>query len=262
MRITVLPITDTSIDIVADVLAFSADRPDDRLTVIASTFTDVTVHGLRFTPDIDACLLPPGTAQPGGAVEELAAYHVDAEWFPMTEASLAAAVLRTRLLALGYPMSQVVQAMASRFSPGFTLLPASDDSVETLVVVEREGQEEAWPARRFRAVPPQPVTRVVRTGLDRATAAPGVLRALRQTDAIIVRADEYAALDTVPFLELPGVLDALTGTRATVLVSGGEHLPDDLRTRLGGRPITGGVAEALATVGPAAPAGTSVWDRP
>ncbi|MGW9827411.1 LPPG:FO 2-phospho-L-lactate transferase [Brevibacterium pityocampae] len=261
MRITVLPLTDTSTDVLADVLAFTSDRTEDRVTVIASTFTDVTVHGLRFSPDIDACLLPPSTALPGGAVEELAAYHVDAEWFPMTEASLAAAVLRTRLLALGYPLSQVVQAMASRFSPAFSLLPASDDAVETLVVVERDGQEEAWPARRFRAADPQRVTRVVRTGIEGATAAPGVLRALRQADAIIVRADEYAALDTVPVLELPGVLDALTGTRATVLLSGGDSLPSELRSRLRATEITGAVAEALAGVEPAAPAGTTVWDR-
>lgn len=260
MKITALPLTDTSTDVLADLRGIAAKEPDTQLTVVASTFTDATVHGLRFCPDLDACLLPPAGPVPGGAVEELAAYHVDAEWFAMTEASLAAAVLRTRLLGLGYPLSQVVQAMARRFDPRFTLLPASDDAVETLVVVARGDHEEAWPARRFRAGPPPPVQRVVRTGFEGAAAGPGVLRAIRHSDAVIVRADEFAALDTVPMLELPGVLDALTGTRATVLTLGAQYLPGELRRRLGAVEVTGSLAEALTRVRPAA-TGTSVWDR-
>ena len=89
MRITVLPLTDTSTDVLADVLAFTSDRTEDRVTVIASTFTDVTVHGLRFSPDIDACLLPPSTALPGGAVVR--------DFFPQR------AVLARAAAPLGHP---------------------------------------------------------------------------------------------------------------------------------------------------------------
>jgi LPPG:FO 2-phospho-L-lactate transferase len=260
MKITALPLTDTSTGVLADVVDFAGSLPRSQVTVIASTFTDVTVHGLRFTPDLDACLLPPSTAVPGGAVQELAAYHVDAEWFPMTEASLAAAVLRTRLLGLGYPLSQVVQAMATRYTPSFTLLPASDDSVETLVVVRQGDHEEAWPARRYRADSSPEAQRVVRSGFEGAMAAPGVLKAIRQADVVLVRADEFAAYDTVPTLQLPGVIDALTGTRARLLTLGAEFLPDELRRRLGGREVTGTIAEACADLPSSTPTRT-VWDR-
>ena len=125
MKITVLPVTDGLTHVIADVRQAGMQHTAAELTVVASTLTDVTVHGLRFCPDIDACLIPPTSPVPGGAAAELAAFRVDAEWFSMNDRQLAAAVLRSRLMGLGYGLSAVTQAMTKRYAPDFTVLPLS-----------------------------------------------------------------------------------------------------------------------------------------
>lgn len=247
MKVTVLPITDATIDVIADIE--QVDAVD--LTVVASTLTDVTIHGLRFTPDLDACLIPPRPAVAGGAVDELAAYHVDSEWFDMTEATLAAAILRTRLLDLGYTLGNVVTAMSQKYSPDFTLLPLTDSSVETLVVTEVDGHRQAWPARRYTAQEPGPALNLVRNGLDSAKAAPGVLGAIRSAEVVVVAAGPDAEYSTIPALRLPGVLEALRGTRAAVHVAGAEHLPAGFLAELGATHVPevspGGLTDILRT---------------
>lgn len=262
MKITVLPLTDSSTSVLADVRAAAGAIPDAELTIIASTLTDVTVHGLRFCPDIDACYLPPSMPLEGGAVSELRDYHVDAEWFSMTERTLAAAVLRTRLLGLGYPLSQVTKAMSSRFDLGYTLLPLSDDAVETFVVVRVDGHEEAWPARRFLEHPVSDVVRIARSNFENAKAAPGVLAAIRRADAVIVYADQYATFDALPAFDLPGMMEALTGSQARKFTIGAKFLSPQVRERLAATEIED-VEGTLANLRPVRPAvGLTVWDSP
>ncbi|WP_349828704.1 2-phospho-L-lactate transferase CofD family protein [Brevibacterium litoralis] len=269
MKITVLPLTDSTSDVLADVRAVTGDLDDVDLTVVASTLTDVTVHGLRFSPDLDACFLPPSMPVSGGAVSELRDYHVDAEWFTMTERTLAAAILRTRLLGLGYPLSQVTKAMSSRFDLDYTLLPLSDQAVETFVVVRTGTQEEAWPARRYLENPVPDVVRIARTGFDEAKAAPGVLAAVRQADVLVVHADHYAAFDTVPAFDLPGMTEAVAGSKSTVLTLGAKFLPDTLREKIGGREVEDLEAALAELAGSAdstdasgADGGSGIWAPP
>ena len=67
--------------------------------------------------------------------EELAAYDADPTWFGLGDRDLATHLIRTRMLDAGYPLSAVTAALAARWQPGVTLLPMSDQRVETHVVV-------------------------------------------------------------------------------------------------------------------------------
>lgn len=260
MKITVLPVTDGLTHVLADVRQAGLAHEDAELTVVASTLTDVTVHGLRFSPDIDACLIPPASPVPGGAASELAAFRVDAEWFPMNDLQLAAAVLRSRLLGLGYGMTPVTQAMSTRYAPDFAILPLTDTAVETMAVVPGKQNDEAWPARRYFASGRTDAKQIVRTGFDDAKAAPGVLKAIRESDVVVFAVDDHPEFTAVGALELPGVLDALAGTRAEVLTVGADRLPAETRTRLGGQPADGRLAELLAAASPRSEGGSStVW---
>ncbi|NBP85369.1 MAG: hypothetical protein EBU54_09345, partial [Mycobacteriaceae bacterium] len=69
------------------------------------------------------------------AKEELAAYGVQPDWFGLGDRDLATHLVRSQMLRAGYPLSQVTTALCDRWSPGATLLPASDDRCETHVVV-------------------------------------------------------------------------------------------------------------------------------
>src|SRR6185436_801074 len=67
--------------------------------------------------------------------DELAAYGAEPSWFGLGDKDIATHLVRTRMLSAGYPLSAVTAALCARWQPGVTILPASDDRVETHVVV-------------------------------------------------------------------------------------------------------------------------------
>jgi LPPG:FO 2-phospho-L-lactate transferase len=125
------------------------------VTAVVNIGDDVTLHGLRVCPDLDSVMYTLG----GGADEqrgwgrakeswvvreELAAYGAEPAWFGLGDRDVATHLVRTRMLGAGYPLSAVTEALCARWRPGVTLLPASDDRVETHVVVpsdDGDGEE-------------------------------------------------------------------------------------------------------------------------
>ena len=67
---------------------------------------------------------------------ELAAYAVAPEWFGLGDRDTATHLVRSQMLAAGYPLSAVTEALCDRWQPGVRLLPMTDDRVETHVVVD------------------------------------------------------------------------------------------------------------------------------
>ena len=124
------------------------DEPEHEVTAVVNTGDDVTMHGLRICPDLDTvhvhprrrhrrgARLGPGRTRRWTVKEELAAYDADPSWFGLGDRDLATHLVRTRMLDAGYPLSDVTAALCHRWQPGVTLLPMSDDRVETHVVVD------------------------------------------------------------------------------------------------------------------------------
>src|SRR5690242_13013001 len=125
------------------------------VTAVVNVGDDVTLHGLRICPDLDSVMYTlGGGADPergwGRAGEtwtvkaELAEYGAEPTWFGLGDKDVATHLVRTRMLDAGYPLSAVTEALCARWQPGIRLLPASDERVETHVVVaaaERAGHE-------------------------------------------------------------------------------------------------------------------------
>jgi LPPG:FO 2-phospho-L-lactate transferase len=104
------------------------------------------MHGLRICPDLDTVMYTLGggideqrgwgrAGETWTVKEELAAYAADPDWFGLGDRDLATHLIRTRMLDAGYPLSAVTAALAARWQPGVTLLPMSDQRVETHVVL-------------------------------------------------------------------------------------------------------------------------------
>jgi LPPG:FO 2-phospho-L-lactate transferase len=176
--------------------------------------------------------------------EELAAYGAEPQWFTLGDRDIATHVVRTRMLALGYPLSQVTEALCARWRPGVRLLPMSDDPVETHVVVEdadAEGGERAvhfqeWWVRLHAATPAR---RILAVGVDRAKPAPGVLEAIRDADVVLLPpSNPVVSIGTV--LSVPGVRDAMRGTRAPVV---------GVSPIIGGAPVRGMADACLQAIG-------------
>jgi len=231
-------------------------RPGDHeVTVVGNTADDVTLHGLRVCPDLDTVMYTLGggvheeqgwgrTDETFTVAEELAAYGAQPQWFTLGDRDVATHLVRTRMLGLGYTLSQVTDALCARWQPGVRLLPMSDDPVETHVVVpddEADGGERAvhfqeWWVRMHAAVPAR---RILAVGVEQAKPAPGVLEAIRDADAVLLPpSNPVVSIGTV--LSVPGVRDAMRGTRAPVV---------GVSPIVGGAPVRGMADACLTAIG-------------
>ena len=225
------------------------------LTVIGNTGDDITLFGLRVCPDIDTLLYTLGggihEGQGWGRADEthnvaaeLAALGATPQWFALGDKDFGTHVFRSQLLAQGMPLSDVVVRLSMRWgldAQGVRLLPMTDTPVETHVVVEQDGEQRAihfqeWWVR-YRAQ--LPAERFVVAGLDRAAPAPGVLDAIRDADVVVLPPSNPVVSIGI-ILGVPGVRDALRGTRAPVV---------GVSPLVGGRPVRGHADVCLRTIG-------------
>ena len=101
---------------------------------------------------------------------------------------LATHLVRTSMLRDGATLSEATARLCDRWQPGVQLLPMSDDPVETHVDTTIEGRperlhfQEFW--IRYRAEVPVHAVEVV--GIEKATAAPGVVDAITDADVVLI----------------------------------------------------------------------------
>ena len=229
---------------------------DSTVTVVANTGDDITLFGLRVCPDVDTLLYTLGggvhDGQGWGRADEshrvqgeLAAYGAVPQWFALGDLDLGTHVVRSQWLGQGASLSEVTSRLAARWAlpeKRIELLPMTDVPVETHVVVDDgDGGERAihfqeWWVRHQAALPAR---RFVVAGLDRATAAPGVLDAIRRADVVLLPPSNPVVSIGI-ILGVPGVRDALRGTAAPVV---------GVSPLISGRPVRGHADACLDAIG-------------
>jgi LPPG:FO 2-phospho-L-lactate transferase len=228
--------------------------PGAQITVIGNTGDDITLFGLRVCPDLDTVMYTLGggiheeqgwgRADETYAVsEELAAYGVQPAWFGLGDRDVATHIVRTQMLSAGYPLSAVTAALCERWQPGVTLLPMSDDRVETHVVIDDEegtGRRAVHFQEYWVRLHAQPVAHeVVAVGADESAPGPGVLDAIARADVVILPpSNPVVSIGTV--LAVPGIRTALETCRAPVV---------GLSPIVGGAPVRGMADKVLAAIG-------------
>ena len=244
-----------------------------RLVVVASGAEDLTLCGLRFTPDLDALARIPALADPAGGPsaqasgtgvvgELLRSWDALPPWFRPDDLDLARAVVRTRRLAAGATPSEISAGLTPERA-GVRLLPMTDRPVEAHVVLESADDPDgrvavhaaSWASAAGSESGLTPV-QVSAAGLTEATPAPGVLDAVRTATSITLPLTAPVTGLGV-MLGLPGLRDALRGTFARVV--GAQVRVVDLHltpTRLDRRPdrelrAAGGAFERAVPVGDA-----------
>jgi LPPG:FO 2-phospho-L-lactate transferase len=240
----------------------------DTVTAVVNTGDDIRLHNLQVCPDLDSCLYTLsgaadaergwGRAGESWAVSaELAAYGAEAPWFSLGDKDIATHLVRTRMLDAGYPLSQVTAALAARWQPGVTLLPMTDDRVETHVVV---ADPESGPgATRIAGAAAGPVGQGP-DGDGPAADSPGgpvgqgpdgdgpALVALHFQEWWIRYRAELPAISITPIgadtaTAAPGVLEALAGADVILIA------PSNPVVSIGTIRAVPGVADALRTAG-------------
>lgn len=223
MRITVISGGTAGARLVRDLVDHLRDPADEhQVTVVANTGDDLSLWGLRVCPDLDE-LLEELTLAPDGestaVAAGLAALDVHPQWYPVTDRQVATHLARTTWLGQGASLSEVTARLAQQrgLSRHVRLIPMSDVPVETHAVLDGPEQQQAVHVQQWRhELASPPAARFIAAGLDRATAAPGVLDALREADLVLLApADPVLTIGIV--LSVPGVRDALRGTSAPVV---------------------------------------------
>ncbi|MER6755108.1 2-phospho-L-lactate transferase [Micromonospora echinofusca] len=222
------------------------------VTAVVNVGDDLLLHGLKVCPDLDSVMYTLG----GGAdpergwgrvgeswtvKQELAAYGAEPTWFGLGDKDVATHLVRTTMVNAGYPLHAVTEALAERWKPGVRLLPATDDRLETHVVVELDGGQRAihfqeWWVRHRGDVPTH---RFVFVGAETARPAPGVLEAIAGADVVLI-APSNPVVSVAPILAVPGLREAVADGPAPVV---------GVSPIIGGAPVRGMADRCLAVLG-------------
>jgi LPPG:FO 2-phospho-L-lactate transferase len=235
------------------VRAYARERGGD-VTAVVNVGDDAVLHGLRICPDLDSVMYTLGGGADGErgwgrrdetwtVKTELAAYGAEPSWFGLGDRDIATHLVRTTMLNAGYPLSAVTEALCARWRPGVRLLPATDDRLETHVVVPGEGGAEQraihfqeWWVRHRAGLPAK---RFVFVGAEAAKPAPGVLDALAAADVVLL-APSNPVVSVAPVLAVPGLREAVAGGTAPVV---------GVSPIIGGAPVRGMADKCLAAIG-------------
>ena len=238
-----------------------ADRPDDDLVAVVNTADDITLFGLRVSPDLDTVMytLGGGSDEDRGwgrsdetftAKDELAAYGAQPDWFGLGDKDLATHIVRTQMLDAGFTLSDVTAALCRRWTLGLQLLPMTDQRVETHVVVEDESAPAGARAMHFQEFwvrwhASLPVREVVLVGIDDTVPAPGVVEAIAAADVVLL-APSNPVVSVGPILAVPGIRAALQARSGPVV---------GVSPIIRGSPVRGMADKLLPAIGVATDAG-------
>jgi LPPG:FO 2-phospho-L-lactate transferase len=229
-----------------------AAAPEAEITVIGNTGDDISLFGLHVSPDLDTVMYTLGgginSEQGWGRADEtftvlheLTAYGAGPGWFGLGDRDFATHIARTSMLQAGLPLSGVTSALCERWQPGITLLPMTDDRVETHVTTAEGGNGggrtvhfQEWWVRMHAAVPAAEITF---TGAEAAAPAPGVLEAIAAADWVLLPPSN-PVVSVGAILAVPGIAEAV---RAKTVVG--------VSPIIGGAPVRGMADACLTAIG-------------
>jgi LPPG:FO 2-phospho-L-lactate transferase len=187
-----------------------------RLTVVGNTGDDEEFFGLHVAPDLDTLVYTlAGRADPrrgwGLRGETFRALRTlgalgGPTWFQLGDRDLATHLLRTARLRAGWSLSRVTSALARAQGVRAHVLPMSDDRIRTFVHTERG----RLPFQDYlvKGHARGRVRRIEVVGARRARPAPGVVAAIRASDAIVV-APSNPLVSIGPIVAVPAIRRAL-----------------------------------------------------
>jgi LPPG:FO 2-phospho-L-lactate transferase len=197
-----------------------------RVVAVVNTGDDAVLHGLHVSPDLDTVVYTLAGAisaergwglegETWAAMDALARYPSRFAWFGLGDRDLATHLFRTQRLGDGAPLSAVTGEIAAAWGVDVTVLPVTDDRLETVMDVEDEGEIgfQDYFVRRRHAV----AVRGVRfEGAEASKPAPGVLDAVADAGLVVI-CPSNPIVSIGPLLAVPGVREAVVARRERVV---------------------------------------------
>ncbi len=200
--------------------------PENEIIIISNTADDIEFYGLHISPDIDIVMytLTGMVDNEKGWGVEHDTFHCQEilgklgfeTWFKLGDRDLATHIFRTNQLRSGLKLSQVTRQLSNALGLRVTILPMTDDRVETRILTEDGDMhfEEYMVRRQMRGN----VRSVKFSGIENARAGPGVVESIQDAEAIIV-APSNPLVSIGPILAVQGVREALKSKGRVVAVS-------------------------------------------
>ncbi len=220
-----------------------------KLTVVVNTGDDFEHLGLAISPDVDTTLYTlsgVSNAELGwGRDGETWSFMTELErlggegWFRLGDKDLAIHVERTRRLAGGEPLSEIISDFAQRLALATRVLPMTDDRVRTVL----ETAAGTLPFQHYFVKDRcDPAVAAIRfEGASRASPTPAALEALARPDlaaVVICPSNPYLSVD--PILAVPGWPAALQSRGVPVIA---------VSPLIGGEAVKGPTAKIMRELG-------------
>lgn len=220
--------------------------PED-LMIVGNTGDDVELYGLHVSPDLDIIMYTLA-----GIVDEAKGWGVSGDtfnclemlgkfgfetWFKLGDKDLAIHIARTKLLRNGMTLSQATTELCRMLGVKAKLIPMSNDPVRTKVV---SGQlrlefQEYFVKRGTK----DEVTDVFFEGAEKAKPAPGVIKAIKGAERVII-CPSNPVLSISPILSISVIKKELRNTRAHIV---------GVSPIVGGKAIKGPADRVMADMG-------------
>lgn len=198
--------------------------PPEDITIIANTGDDIELYGLHISPDIDTVTYTlarvinedTGWGLAGDTFESLRwmARYGHSTWFNLGDRDLATHIYRTEQLNNGRSLTEVTDHIRRSLDVRSKIIPMTDSYTPTRIVTD-EGEmhlQEYFVRRRC-----EPRVRQLRfENIETSLPAPGVERAILESDAVIV-CPSNPFISVGPILAVPGIRKALKETKANVI---------------------------------------------
>ncbi len=198
--------------------------PPDEITVVVNTGDDFRWMGLYICPDLDtitytlAELDNPVTGwgirqDTFHCLDRLRALGCDT-WFALGDRDLATHIYRTQRFQEGDSLTKITASLSRLNGVTAEILPMTEGPVPTMVHTE-DGTltfQDYFVRRKCEPI----VQGFTFKGVERAIPAPGVRRALHESDAIIL-CPSNPFISIGPILAVPGIREALRESPATIV---------------------------------------------
>ncbi len=194
------------------------------LVIVCNTADDFVLHGLSISPDLDTItytLAGIGNTSKGWGIKEdtfqvlewLGRYGGES-WFQLGDRDLATHITRSALLRDGLRLSQVTEHIRKALGVKTTIIPMSDDRIETKIVTPRG--EISFQEYFVRNKWTDEVKEVSLAGVENSLAAPGVIDAIQEATAVVL-CPSNPVTSIGPILAVPGVRKSLKETDVPVV---------------------------------------------
>ncbi len=199
-------------------------EPQRRITIIGNVGDDIEFYGLHVSPDLDivtytlAGLVDPvrGWGFKGDTFycQKLLQRYGYRPWFNIGDRDLATHLYRTEQMREGKKLSAATASIVSRLGLDVTLLPSTDDLLQTYVLSGRSRMHFQEYMVRHQTRPK--VKSVLFKGSDSARAGPHVIESINEASGIII-CPSNPIVSIGAILAVKSIRAALKKTKAQVL---------------------------------------------